>query len=63
METELSCDVRFVFLTLRLRDLFFGFEKFKLARNQVVLSPTKYRNLHKYFIDLLTRPMIPYYSG
>ena len=58
METQLSCDVRFIFLTLRLPRPFRWFEKFKLARNRVLLSPlvshTKYRNLHKYFIDLLT---------
>ena len=67
METQLSCDVRFIFLTLRLPRPFRWFEKFKLARNRVLLSPlvshTKYRNLHKYFIDLLTRHMILYYSG
>ena len=67
METQLSSDVRFIFLTLRLPRPFRWFEKFNLARNRVLLSPlvshTKYRNLHKYFIDLLTRHMILYYSG
>ena len=67
METELKRDVRFIFLTLRLPRPFRWFEKFELARNRVLSSPlvshTKYRNLHIYFIDLLSRHIIPYYSG
>ena len=49
METELSCDVRFIFLTLRLPQPFRWFENIELARNRVSLSPlvshTKYTNL------------------
>ena len=62
METEVSCDLRFIILTRRLPR-----EKFKLARNRKMLSllvsHTRYRNSHKYLIDLLTIHMIQYSSG
>ena len=67
METEVSCDLRFIFLTLRLPRPFCCFKKFELARNRKMLSllvsHTRYRNSHKYLIDLLTIHMIQYSSG
>ena len=67
METEVSCDLRFIFLTLRLPRPFCWFKKFELARNRKMLSllvsHTRYRNSHKYLIDLLTSHMIQYSSG
>ena len=67
METEVSCDLRFIFLTLRLPRPFRRFKKNELARNRnmlsLLVSQTMHRNLHKYFIDLLTSYMIQYSSG
>ena len=67
METEVSCDLRFIFLTLRLPRPFCWFKKFELARNRKMLSllvsHTRNRNSHKYLIDLLTIHMIQYSSG
>ena len=67
METEVSCDLRFIFLTLRLPRPFCWFKKFELARNRKMLSllvsHTRYRNSHKYLIDLLNIHMIQYPSG
>ena len=67
METEVSCDLRFIFLTLRLPRLFCRFKKFELARNrkmlQLLVSHTRYRNSHIYLIDLLTIHMIQHSSG
>ena len=67
METEVSCDLRFIFLTLRLPRPFCWFKKFELARNRkklsLLVSHTRYRNSHKYLIDLLTIHMIQYFSG
>ena len=67
METEVSCDIRFIFLTLRLPRPFCRFKKFELARNRKMLSllvsHTRNRNSHKYLIDLLSIHMIQYSSG
>ena len=67
METDVSCDLRFIFLTLRIPRPFCSFKKFELARNRKMLSllvsHTRYRNSHKYLIDLLTIHMIQYPSG
>ena len=67
METEVSCYLRFIFLTLRLPRPFCLFKKFELARNRNMLSPlvthTMNRNSHKYLIDLLISHMIQYSSG
>ena len=67
MESKVSCDLRFVFLILRLRRPFCLFKKFELARNRNMLSllasHTMYRNLDKYLIDLFTSHMIQYSSG
>ena len=62
METEVSCDLR------NFRGLFADLKKkIELARNRnmlsLLVSHTMYRNLHKYFIDLLTNHMIQYSSG
>ena len=67
METEVSCDLKIIFLTIRLPRPFCLFKKIELARNRNILSllvsHTMYRNLDKYFIDMLTSHMIQYYSG
>ena len=67
METEVSCDLRFIFLTLRLPRPFCIFKKFELARNRNMLSllvtHTMDRNSHKYLIDLLPSHIIQYSSG
>ena len=67
METEVSCDLRLIFLTLRLPRPFCWFKKFELARNRNMLSllvtHTMNRNSHKYLIDLLISHMIQYSSG
>ena len=67
METEVLCDLRFIFLTLGLPRPFCWFKKFELARNRNMLSllviHTMNRNSHKYLIYLLISHIIQYSSG
>ena len=67
MDTDVSSDLNFIFLILRLPRPFCWFKKFELARNRKMLSllvsDTMYTNSHKYLIDLLTSHMIQYSSG
>ena len=66
METEVSCDLRFNFLTLRLPRPFCRFKKFELARNcnmlSLLVTHTMNRYSHKYLIDLSISHMIQYSS-
>ena len=66
METEVSCELRFIFLTLDFRNLFADLKKLlAINRNMLSLlvSHTMYRNLHKCFINILTNHLKQYSSG